>query len=130
MAYLQWTSNLSVGNATLDSHHKILVDLINAVSEAKGTSGQARVNLALTELLDYTRYHFTEEERVMEAAGYPELDQHRQSHAEMVRQVADLRNRHLAGTAVLSAEHLLDYLSQWLMGHIVAKDLRFRPYVE
>jgi hemerythrin len=84
----------------------------------------------LNDLLSYTRYHFAEEEKVMKAAGFPDLEEHCRVHGEMARQVVDMQQRHKADPAAVPAGETFDFLSQWLVRHILANDLRFRPYVE
>lgn len=130
MAYLQWTPNLSVGNKTLDGHHETMIDMINFAFEAVGKSDSDEVGSTLDKLLDYTRYHFSEEEKVMEAAGFPDLEEHRKIHAELTRQVTDMQQRFIADSAAVPALEIFTFLSQWLIRHIMAKDQRFRPYIE
>lgn len=131
MSYLQWTESLSVGVPRMDDHHKRLVGLINRVFDAmSGDVAAAAVDLVLAELLEYTRYHFAEEEALLAACAYPDLEEHRAVHAAMVAEVAAMRRRHGADPASVTAAETLDFLSGWLMRHIIGKDLRYRPYAE
>jgi len=134
MPYLQWTSNLSVGDSTLDGHHKRLIDLINAAYKSQSKSARnagktLSTDAILAELLDYTRYHFVEEEKVMEAASFPDLEEHRRLHAELIQQVEELQRRGKMTPSAVSAVDIFDFLSQWLIRHILVKDLRFQPYI-
>lgn len=130
MAYLQWTENLSVGISRMDDHHKKLVDLINQVFDAMSGDAASTVDSVLADLLDYTRYHFAEEEKLLTACSYPDLEAHQAVHRSMVKEVLDMRQRHLADPASVTASETLDFLSKWLMRHIIGKDLRYRPYAE
>lgn len=130
MSYLQWTENLSVGVPRMDDHHKKLVDLINRVFDAMSGDASSAVDPVLAELLDYTRYHFSEEEKLLEARGYPELEEHREVHRAMVAEVVEMRARRQVDPASVTAAETLDFLSKWLMRHIIGKDLRYRSYVE
>ena len=51
-------------------------------------------------------------------------------HRAMVKEVLDMRGRYLANPASVPASETLDFLSKWLMRHIIGKDLRYRPYAE
>jgi hemerythrin len=129
--YLEWTENLSVGVPRMDGHHKRLVELINRVFDAmSGDFAAAAVDGVLAELLDYTRYHFAEEEALLAVCAYPGLDEHRAVHRAMVAEVVEMRRRHAADPASVTAAETLDVLSGWLMRHIIGKDLRYRPYAE
>lgn len=130
MAYLQWTENLSVGIPRMDEHHKKLVELINQVFDAMSGDAASAVDSVLADLLDYTRYHFAEEEKLLAACAYPDLAEHQEVHRSMVKEVLDMRSRHLADPASVTASETLDFLSKWLMRHIIGKDLRYRPYAE
>ena len=130
MSYLQWTENLSVGVARMDDHHKKLVDLINLLFEAMSGDATGTVDTVLGDLLDYTRYHFSEEEKLLAACDYPDLEEHRAIHRDMVKEVLEMRQRYLDNPASVPASEALDFLSKWLMRHIIGKDLRYRPYAE
>ena len=130
MSYLQWTENLSVGIARMDDHHKKLVELINQVFDAMSGDATSAVYSVLSDLLDYTRYHFAEEEKLLAACSYPDLEEHQAIHRSMVKEVLEMRNRYLNDPASVPASETLDFLSKWLMRHIIGKDLRYRPYAE
>lgn len=131
MAYLEWTDNLSVGVPLLDEDHRKLIGLINRVYQSVADGdGEQVVKAVLDELIDYTNYHFRREERMMEAAGYPDTDDHRGVHAELSDQVVDFRRRYLADPSGFKPMTVFDFLSEWLMKHIIGRDLKYRPYLE
>ncbi|WP_096704536.1 bacteriohemerythrin [Magnetospirillum sp. 15-1] len=130
MSYLQWTENLSVGIPRMDDHHKKLIELINQVFDAMSGDAAAAVDSVLADLLDYTRYHFAEEEKLLAACSYPDLEEHQAVHRAMVKEVLEMRSRHQDNPASVTASETLDFLSKWLMRHIIGKDLRYRPYAE
>jgi len=73
----------------IDDDHKGLIDIINRVLEAEreGTS----VKWALGELAAYANDHFTREEKMMEAANYPDLAAHKKTHKAFVEWLQSLR---------------------------------------
>lgn len=130
MAYLEWQSNLSVGVNELDDHHKQLVALINQVYDALAAADQQeRVAKVLNDLVAYTHYHFDREEHYMRGAGYPEYNQHRQAHAALVEQVLELQSRFNRDPASVKAMETMDFLSRWLMQHILGQDLKYKPFL-
>jgi hemerythrin len=130
MSYLQWTENLSVGITRMDDHHKKLIELINLLFEAMSGDATSAVDTVLNDLLDYTRYHFGEEEKMLAACGYPDLEEHQAVHRSMVKEVLEMRQRYLDKPSSVPASEALDFLSKWLMRHIIGKDLRYRPFAE
>lgn len=130
MSYLQWTDNLSVGVTRMDDHHKKLIELINLLFDAMSGDATSTVDTVLSDLLDYTRYHFGEEEKLLAACGYPDLEAHQGVHRGMVKEVLDMRERYMANPTSVPASEALDFLSKWLMRHIIGKDLRYRSFAE
>ncbi|RAU23272.1 hemerythrin [Paramagnetospirillum kuznetsovii] len=130
MAYLEWTDNLSVGVTRMDDHHKKLIALINMLFDAMSGDATRTVDTVLNDLLDYTRYHFGEEEKLLAACNYPDLEAHQGVHRSMVKEVLDMRQRYADNPASVTPNEALDFLSKWLMRHIIGKDLRYRTYAE
>ena len=92
MPLLQWTADLSVSVQSLDTDHKIIITLINQLNDAiQAGEPKDTVSQVLDALLDYTDYHFSREEALMAACGYPDLDAHKRTHATMRAQVRDIR---------------------------------------
>ena len=65
----------------------------------------------------------------MKAVGFPDTDAHRRLHHDLVRQVTDMQRRYVADPAAVPAADAFKFLSDWLMRHIVAEDMRMQPYV-
>lgn len=45
----------------------------------------------LNELIDYTKTHFADEEQLMEEHGYPDYEKHKETHAELIEKLLELR---------------------------------------
>lgn len=127
MSVIQWTEEMSVGVPRLDEHHRRLIDLTNLLgaSIAAGDTQQT-TGTVLGELIRYVYYHFGEEERLMEAAGYAELDVHRQHHKAMAEHVRGLEERFDRDPGAVVTADLHAFLANWLINHIRTEDLRYR----
>jgi len=123
-----WTSSLSVGIDHLDDHHRRLIELLNQLGGAV-TLGDSRqvTGMVLGELIRYVFYHFGEEERLMEEAGYSDLDAHRQSHRIMADHVRSLEKAYDRDPSAVVAAELHTFLADWLVHHITAEDRRYAP---
>jgi hemerythrin-like metal-binding protein len=122
MAYVDWSSAISVNVADIDSQHKTLVRLINNLHEAM-TQGKGKdvIGTTLDELIEYTRTHFSYEEAKMKASGYNQYLSHKLEHDRLTRQVMDLQKQYAAGKASLTIE-VLNFLRDWLVNHIQGVD--------
>jgi hemerythrin len=127
MTAIQWTEDMSVGIDRLDDHHRRLIDLTNQLGSAIAAGDAERVTgTVLGELIRYVFYHFGEEERLMEAAGYAELPAHRQHHRAMAEHVRALENRFDSDPDKVMTADLHAYLADWLINHIRSEDLLYK----
>jgi hemerythrin-like metal-binding protein len=109
---------------TVDEQHRHLVEIINRVGDMLLATqvSEAELQAVFKELADYARYHFAEEEKLMDAAG---LDRrhatlHQQHHAQFVEQLLQIwRSR---TTLEHPAEMLHGFLAAWLSFHILDED--------
>lgn len=129
MSIITWSDELSVGVHAFDDQHKHMVSLINELHDAMSTGkGSTVLGRILSELADYTVYHFRAEETVFEEHEYPGFASHRNSHDELTRQVLDFKNQFEAGEAVLSME-IMKFLTDWLTNHILGADKAYTAYL-
>ena len=126
-----WNQSYSVGEATLDRDHRILVDLLGQLHETTET-GQSRevIGSVLTALAEYVEDHFRREEAMMAAAGFPDLAAHAEDHRELEQRVFTLHRRYFAGEKAVLGEDVIDLLKKWLTEHILVTDNSYRPWVE
>ncbi|MDO8964396.1 MAG: bacteriohemerythrin, partial [Coriobacteriia bacterium] len=79
-------------------------------------------------LIEYTHVHFAAEERFFVAYDYPEAAAHKAQHDEFVTKVTDFRGGLDQGRLMLTLE-VMDFLSEWLVGHIQGSDREYVPYL-
>ena len=129
MALMTWNDSYSVGVNTLDKQHLVLVDTLNELHGAM-MKGQGKTVVAdeLRKLVEYTRDHFSTEERMMTATGFPGLAEHRARHQELTKQVAEFVGRYERGEVTMNVQ-LLNFLRDWLMTHILKEDHQYGPWL-
>ena len=122
---IEWTPDLSVGNDQLDKQHQQWIKLLDGFYEGikQGKSKEVLEELIIG-MLDYTRYHFSEEEQHMQQIGYPNLEKHKSLHAEYIKKIEDYHERMMSGRLILSLE-VTGYLKTWLINHIKGEDQRY-----
>ncbi|MBI1390241.1 MAG: bacteriohemerythrin [bacterium] len=128
--FFEWDDSMSVKNKTLDDQHKRLIALVNKLFDAlKQNKGKSILGGIIDELIDYTRTHFKNEERIMAQGGYPKLESHQKQHHAFTEKALDLQTRFHRGELVLSQE-VLDFLKDWLINHIMKQDQQYAPYLK
>lgn len=123
-----WNDRLMTGLKDIDEQHLKLVKLINELHRAmKSRLGAAESGRILGELTDYTRYHFGFEEKMFAEHSYPATSEHKKAHKELVDKVTTFQREFQAGKAGLSLD-LMDFLCDWLRGHIMKTDMSYVSY--
>lgn len=125
MALFKWTKEYSVGVNTMDGHHQKLFDIMNKLYDiSDDKSAQGSIGPLLNELIQYTEYHFGEEERLMEQAGYSGLSKQRQEHSFLVNKMKEARDK-IANNPNMSVFVVADIsmtATDWLKSHILKLD--------
>jgi len=124
----EWNDSYKVGVENFDEQHKKLFHLLNTLfkgikeGKKKETMGQV-----LNELLEYTIYHFSAEEELMEKHQYPELARHKLEHENFTGKVERYYEGFHTGIAPLTAD-VLGFLVSWLKNHIAETDKHYSSF--
>lgn len=126
MTLMEWKDEMSVGVASLDEQHKALIGLIDTLDEKERT-GDA-VSYVIAELERYVREHFRDEEAMMAAASYPELETHKAEHRSFEDWLGSVKGAYAAGgeARYYIAENVNAYLKGWLTNHILIIDMEYK----
>ena len=129
MALMTWQPQYAIGVEVVDGHHLRLFDLVNAFHDALlAGEGRGAVDVALTELLDYTVYHFRAEEEIMASVGYPDIEGHKQQHQALLEKTLGMVERYRKGEAELSMP-LVHFLTDWLYQHTTTADRKIGQFI-
>jgi hemerythrin-like metal-binding protein len=127
MSLLKWQQKYAVGVKALDHHRNIFIEILNELHAAsmKGQAKQA-VGSLFRKLKDYAREYHSAEERLLEAAKFPALIQHRDRHCEFAEKLTEFERRHEEGDNTVYVE-MLRFLRNWLDDHMLDEDQHYRP---
>ncbi len=130
MAFIEWSEDLNLGFAEIDSQHHWLVDSTNALHDElhKGEPSHEEVTKLLNGLVDYTLTHFVTEELLFEWHHFPESESHTAEHQAFVRTVKVWMQRHKAGEKL--DQEILEFLKAWLIQHIMKSDKAYAPFLK
>ncbi len=125
-----WKDEYSVGVKSLDDDHRKLLNLINHLQTAVHyQTGEIFEKEALDEVVAYTKYHFEREEKMLEEAGYPDLEAHKALHSKMIAEVDGfVKEYDKRGHEAL--EEVAQYLKDWLVGHINGTDQEYSSLLQ
>ena len=128
--YMKWKNEYNIGVASIDNQHKKLTLTIGSLQNALSTTYvNQQMAQTLKFLVKYTQHHFSEEEDVMQAVGFPFLDQHREMHEKLVEEVKEILLR-LKNKEEVNAGQLIDFLFHWLNDHILEEDRKIGVHIQ
>ena len=132
--YLSWNDSYSVGIESIDNDHKKLILLINNLQTSIDYKTDNEFEKqTLDDVVDYTKYHFTREEDLMEKDGYSDFVAHKAQHQKMIDKVTELVQAYekdeSKGIKAGAIESLLMYLKSWLINHINGTDQEYSEYL-
>jgi hemerythrin-like metal-binding protein len=125
---MEWKQCYSVGLTEFDEHHRKLFELLDKVYDASLLSKQKAVfSEAVSKLAEYTCYHFTAEEQLMEEFCYPGLAVQREEHALFTRNIAELYKIQAFNRdeCTIDLVELTQFLMNWLTHHILEVDRQY-----
>jgi len=125
MESFQWSDAYLTGIDAVDEQHHNLIKIINRLGEMLGDSRMSKddIEKVFGELLEYTDYHFRDEEYCMEATGVDvrHIELHKQSHSDFLAEVI----RYHKNTSYSKPGEkigLVNFLIHWLGFHILGTD--------
>ena len=126
----QWTREYEVGVDQIDREHQHLFVLAERMHEAMlAMEGKQFLHSLLDSLTNYTRYHFSHEEALMERSGYYDLVMHRQQHQALRAQVQAMQRRAATGETTMTIE-VAKFLIDWLKLHTTTSDRKIAEHLK
>ena len=129
MAYFNWSESYSVGIEKIDRQHRKIVSFLNELYEAMHQGkGKDALGWVLSDLVLYTKTHFSTEEELMAEYGFKEYQQHKKIHEKMTAKVLELNRQYREGV-IHSPIQITNFLKSWLSKHIQETDKKFGPFL-
>ena len=126
-----WSEKYSTCIETIDAQHKELFELINGLYEAcvgGGTGIDSAFQKAMHSMVEYVRFHFSQEIALLEKIGYPDLVEHKKQHEELAHIILDASNSYKKGTALVPNKFVRT-LRDWVLSHIGVYDKAYADYI-
>ena len=118
-------SKYILGITELDSQHEEIETVLFALQAAM--DDKDRWHTLLDDLCEKLRFHFYAEESIMKVFAYPEFQEHRKSHLDILKAVESYRNRVLTDADIAE---LRDHPLALFLEQILSQDLRFAAFIK
>jgi hemerythrin-like metal-binding protein len=130
MPLIAWKSTYETGVPSIDEQHKLLLGYINKLEEAKSIgSNDEAVRQTIINVVNYTKTHFADEEKLMAEIQYPYLSQHQAMHAKIISQVIVILER-MKSNQKLGIDELLLFLRDWFINHVIDHDKQISLFIQ
>ena len=124
---LEWSDKYLIGLERIDLEHETFFGLVKDFEKARLRKASKKELLGiLNEIALYAKFHFCSEENVMEAIGYPDLEEHREKHLQLI----DVLSNNILGLTLdrISPERIEELLLEWFFHHTATDDKRIAEF--
>ena len=122
--FIKWNPLYDTKHKIIDEQHKELVNIINdlymSTIDHKANKNEAFINAA-KRCIEYTKYHFKTEEKIMNIINYSDAENHKAMHREFYNEIINQVKNYQEGQPFI-ANKLVKYLKDWLLEHIAFRD--------
>jgi len=128
-ALFSWKDEYKLDQDVIDEEHKKLFKIaIKALNYKDESDLKTHIKQIIIELNEYMKYHFAHEEEFMQSIRYPELEEHKKLHKNIIKQINELIKNITSFTLVDFEKKLMTYIDIWLVNHIVFEDKKIMCY--
>ena len=122
---IEWNDKYKIGDTAIDEQHQEI--FLRAADVIAATNRESQTMCALR-LYQFTRTHFSHEERLMHRLNYPDIAQHIAQHDNLISKLNDFL-QNIAKDNLIKAE-LEAFISHWLLIHIATVDSKLAAYLK
>lgn len=125
---VHWEESYSVGIRLVDHQHKKLFNLVNRLYDLEDNVNiKEQIREILYAFRDYTIVHFKDEEDYMQEIGYPELNNQKQLHKDIVESLSQIMQTPASLSIIKTKMRIV--AKRVLIEHIVIEDKKIGVYV-
>ena len=126
-----WGDSYATGIELIDNQHKELVRLTNQLYHACLAGNdiiETAFKTAMTQMVDYVRFHFTAELELLKRINYPNYHEHKKQHDTLVMNILEASKEYNVGKKFV-AHSFVRTLKDWVFSHIAFSDKLYSAYV-
>lgn len=118
-----WKNIYSVNNMKIDQEHKQLFDIAKeAFQTVEDENRSKKIKEILTDLYEYMKTHFKDEEQYMQEVEYPYLEEHKVLHKDIISLLNEFVKTAPSIEASLFEKELARMIDITLVQHIIQED--------
>lgn len=129
----KWHDKFSVNIEEIDKQHQKLFELGSRIFEMVSVKGDFdyydEIIEILTELKEYTIYHFGYEEKLMAETGFEGLEEHKKEHDAFVSKVEEVLKKDIDEEQREIKMDMIIFIADWVEKHILNTDQEYKIYL-
>ena len=123
--FFKWNATFETGITRIDIQHKVIVRILNELYDIIiGNNEEDKISDIIVELIQYTEYHFSEEERMFSEYNYIGEKEHKIEHEKFVEEIHLVISQMNTDKGMVAIE-LMEFLKDWLTEHILDTDQKY-----
>ena len=130
MPIVQWKDEYIINVEEIDIQHQTMVKLVNnLLSSVEARKDKSELESLLFELVEYTRMHFSTEEKLMKKNADPSLELHHKEHRSLLQHLDKLVALVANGQRPTFFSDY-DLSSDWMLAHITEHVIKMGGYLK
>jgi len=128
--HVKWSDSYALGIKIIDDQHKALIDIVNDLfNHATGREWEEHEYFkdVIKQAVDYVKFHFATEEKIMISTKYKGYEAHKKNHEEFILQVVKTAKDYESGKR-LTLTSFGYFLKDWVLSHIAVMDKKYCEY--
>jgi len=125
-----WCDKYMTGIAQIDEQHHHLVNLANqlyAACFAKEDVLHSVFKDSMSRMVEYVRFHFDAESKLLQAINYPDYSEHKKMHDTLIKKILEAAENYKEGKKFVP-NNFVRTLVEWVFSHIAVYDKRYSAY--
>jgi len=128
--FIRWSAGMKLGIPIIDEQHTNLIRIVDNLQLTcnKGTDCvRERFIGAANEAIEYIKFHFTTEEKLMKLLDYPKYNDHMNEHKDCLWDLSYSSSLFMDEQNPDFRQFVL-YLNEWIVTHVCDSDRHFANY--
>ncbi len=125
----EWKEGYTCTIDEIGKQHKKLMEIgariYQILKTDKSIDKYDEIMAVVTELKEYTIYHFDYEEKLMETNGYSDLEQHKIKHEQFVDKIIEIEDMDIDENQDKAIMSMLMFVADWIEKHILVTDMGY-----
>ncbi|MDR2743534.1 MAG: bacteriohemerythrin [Treponema sp.] len=128
---IEWDARYSMNIQFIDDQHKELINLTNALYKGCLVGDETARTYFMETIrgtVDYVKYHFSAEEKMLENVKYPDFANHKKEHESFVKKILEDVEKFQEGKKFVPNQ-FVRYLKDWILTHIAIQDKKYSDFI-